>query len=282
MNIAIVILTWNGWELTKRCLDSLNIATLPSSVEVIVVDNGSMDGTLDHLRNIDNIKLIENGENLGYGKAVNIGIKNAQDGADIILLNNDVELIEPDWLNKLFEHASHYPEHGVIGVKIVQENGLLQHCGAYLPLDTWWGQQVAGNEEDIGQYSGIFECESVVFACAYIKHQVFQAIGYLDERFFAYFEDTDFCLRAKQAGYKVALNGDIKIKHAENSSTKINKISHSKIFLESQSTFKDKWAADLSKNRYAQGLLDFHSIINFPSGYAASARSFVESLFIKF
>jgi GT2 family glycosyltransferase len=278
MNIAIVILTWNGWELTKRCLDSLNISKLPPGIEVIVVDNGSTDGTLDCLRNTKNIRLIENGENLGYGKAVNIGINNAKKNSDIILLNNDVELIESDWINKLVEHANHYPDHGVIGVKIVQENGLLQHCGAYFPLDTWWGQQVAGNEEDIGQYAGVSECESVVFACAYIKRQVFQAIGLLDERFFAYFEDTDFCLRANRAGYKIALNGDIRIKHAENSSTKINKISHSQIFLESQNTFKKKWAVDLLKNRYARGSLDLHSIINFPSGYAASARSFVEAL----
>ena len=278
MNISIIILTWNGASLTKRCLDSLNISKLPFGVEVIVVDNGSSDGTLNLLKSYDGIKIIENGVNLGYGAAVNIGIRNSKEDSDIILLNNDLDLIENDWLQKLAEHSAGYPEHGVIGVKIIQENGLLQHCGAYLPVDTWWGQQVAGNEHDIGQYSGIVECESVVFACVYIKHRVFESVGFFDERFFAYFEDTDFCLRASQAGFKVVMNGDIRVVHAENSSTKVNKVSHSDIFLKSQASFKAKWEGELSRTRYSKGFLDLHSIINFPSGYASSARSFVEAL----
>lgn len=278
MNIAIIILTWNGVDLTKRCLNSLDKSVLPRNVEVIVVDNGSSDGTLEFLRKRKNIKLIENAENLGYGKAVNIGIRAATPGSDIVLLNNDVELVQQDWLVSLAKQANDFPAHGVIGVKILQENGQLQHCGAYLPLDTWWGQQIAGNEFDINQFSGVHECESVVFACVYIKRAVFNDIGLLDERFFAYFEDTDFCLRAANKGYKVVLNGDVRVRHAENSSTKINKVSHTDMFLESQKTFRNKWESTLEETRYEQGSVDFHSIINFPSGYAASARSFVESL----
>jgi len=278
MKLAIIILTWNGLELTKRCLDSLNLDNLAEQTQVIVVDNASTDGTLAYLRSLPKITLIENQANLGYGRAVNLGIQSADSQANIILLNNDVQLIEANWLDKLLDQAIKNPSHHIIGVKILQENGRLQHCGAYLPTDTYWGQQLGAGEEDIGQYSGITPSESVVFACVYIQSTVFNKIGLLDEDFFAYFEDTDFCLRAKKSGFNIMVNGNIRVLHSENSSTKVNKVSHSKIFLKSQTTFKKKWAQTLEQERYPHGSVDFHSIINFPSGYAGSAKTFIESL----
>jgi GT2 family glycosyltransferase len=274
--IAIVILTWNGVALTRRCLTSLQLDKLPEHVEVIVVDNGSRDGTQKYVKSLPVVTLIENGQNLGYAKAVNIGIRAAAPDADIVLLNNDVELIEPDWIDRLAIAASADPQLGVLGVKIVRDDGTLQHCGAYLPLDTMWGQQLASGEVDIGQYPGIFECESVVFACVHIKRSTIDKVGLLSEDFFAYFEDTDYCLRTSLAGLKVAMCGDIRVKHSESSSTKVNKVSHNHIFLASQKTFNSKWGQYLDQNRYTQAL-DWHSIINFPSGYAGSSRSFVEA-----
>lgn len=275
--VAIVILTWNGLKYTRRCIESLDLTSLPDWVDVIVVDNGSTDGTLKYLQKITRIKLIKNNKNLGYSRAVNIGIQAAQPDADIILLNNDVELIEPDWLERLSNATYTKNDLGIVGVKIVQDNGTLQHCGAYLPADTYWGQQLAGGEVDIGQYAGMFECESVVFACVYIKRSVIDMIGLLSEDFFAYFEDTDFCLRARREGIHVAVCEDIRVKHTESSSTKENGVSHNNIFLQSQQIFKDKWGTVLDEERYSLSL-DWHSIINFPSGYAASSRSFVETL----
>lgn len=275
--VSIIILTWNGQHMTRRCLESLNIDSLPSNVEVIVVDNGSRDGTQNYIRSLSNVRLIENSENLGYSKAVNIGIKAADPEADIVLMNNDIELIEPDWLDRLTQVAQTTPKAGIVGVKILRDDGTLQHCGAYLPLDFLWGQQTASGEVDINQYCGIHECESVVFACVYIKRKVLDVVGLLCEDFFAYFEDTDYCLRAKLAGFSIILCGDIRVKHSENSSTKINKVSHTDIFLRSQKIFSSKWRDKLSEVRY-QKSVDWHSIINFPSGYAGSSRQFVEAL----
>ncbi|WP_427913607.1 glycosyltransferase [Ramlibacter sp. MMS24-I3-19] len=275
--MAIVILTWNGIELTRRCMESLRPDTLPEGVSVIVVDNGSTDGTPDYLRGLSNVELIENGANLGYAKAVNIGIRAAQPDADVVLLNNDVELIEPDWLQRLSAAAYADPSVGVMGVKIVRDDDTLQHCGAYLPLDTLWDQQLAGGEIDIGQFAGVREVESVVFACAHIKRSTLEKVGLLSEDFFAYFEDTDYCLRVNQQGLKVAVTGDVRVRHSENSSTKVNKVSHSDIFLASQKTFKAKWGKHLAETRYHEAI-DWHSIINFPSGYAGSSRAFVHAL----
>lgn len=275
--VAIVILTWNGVGLTRRCIESLQIDSLGPSVQVIVVDNCSSDGTQDYLKSLTGITLLENSENLGYAKAVNIGICAADPDADIVLLNNDVQLIESDWLVRLSAVATSDPKLGLVGVKILRDDGSLQHCGAYLPLDTMWGQQIAANEVDIGQYSGVNECESVVFACVYIKRTTINSVGLLSEDFFAYFEDTDYCLRVSFAGLKVAMCGDIRIKHSENSSTKVNKVSHSDIFLNSQKIFRRKWGAVLAQKRYTKAI-DWHSIINFPSGYAGTSRCLVESL----
>ena len=278
MSISIIIVTWNGIDLTKRCLDSLFSSSLPRGTEIIVVDNASSDGTQDYIKNFPRIKLIENKKNLGFGKAVNKGILNAKDNSHIVLLNNDTNLIDKLWLQKLSVQLKAHPNHGIIGVKILQEDGKIQHCGAYLPLDTLWGQQIAANEVDINQYAGIHEEESVVFACVLIARKVFKKIGLLDERFFAYFEDTDFCLRAANNHFKVVVNNDVTVVHAENSSTKINNVSHQKLFLKSQSIFKKKWGDKLFKNRYKKNSVDFHSVVNFPSGYASSARSLIESL----
>lgn len=276
-NIAIVILTWNGLSVTKRCLNSLIKSDLPLGTEIIVVDNGSEDGTVKYLRGIKDIRLIENGKNLGYAKAVNIGIQAVQVGSDILLLNNDVEIIENDWLEKLQLQAYTDEKIGVAGVKILKDDGTIQHCGAYIPIDTYWGQQIASGEADINQYDGIYDVESVVFACAYIKNDVLKQVGLLCEDFFAYFEDTDYCLRATRAGYRVALCGSIRIKHSENSSTKVNKVNFSDIFLKSQKTFKEKWMKELENDRYTSSV-DWHSIINFPTGYAGTSRSIVQAL----
>ena len=276
-NISIIILTWNGLELSKRCLESLRHADTSKKATIIVVDNGSTDGTIEYLKSLNDITLIENNTNLGYAKAVNIGIRASAKNNDIVLLNNDTEIIDIDWLDKLSATANSDAQIGIIGAKILRDDGLIQHCGAYLPPDTYWGQQLAGGEFDINQYAGIFDVESVVFACAYIKRALISSIGLLSEDFFAYFEDTDYCLRTKNSGYRVVVNGDVRILHSENSSTRINKVSHSKIFLKSQEIFKKKWAADLDKNRYSCRV-DWHSIVNFPSGYASSSRHFIENL----
>ena len=275
--ISIVILTWNGLHLTKCCLSSLMKSDLPLGTEIIVVDNGSDDGTVQYLRDSKYIRLIENGKNLGYSKAVNIGIQSAQEAADIVLLNNDVEITEKDWLKKLQIGAYSDDKIGIAGVKILKDDGTIQHCGAYLPIDTYWGQQIAGGEADINQYNGIYDVESVVFACVYIKNEVRQKIGLLCEDFFAYFEDTDYCLRASKNAYRVVLCGNVRIKHSENSSTKVNKVNFSDIFLKSQKIFKKKWSEELENERYT-AMIDWHSVINFPTGYAGTSRSIVQAL----
>lgn len=276
--LTIIILTWNGLDLTKKCIESLKLKSLPKEVDVVVVDNASTDGTQAYIESISRITLVKNATNLGFGKAINRAIQNLRPDSDILLLNNDAQILTINWLDYFIEHTQDHPEHGIIGTRILKNEQQLQHCGAYLPIDTLWGQQLGAHEFDINQYFGIWEVEGIVFACAYIRHEVLQTIGLLDEDFFAYFEDTDFCLRAQAAGFKIAVNNFIRVLHFENSSTLINRVSHANLFKKSQLTFQKKWLPALKQKRYPHGQIDFHSIINFPSGYAGSAKAYIEEL----
>jgi Predicted glycosyltransferases len=273
--VSIIILTWNGIEFTKKCLSSLKSNTNFCDYEVIIVDNGSTDGSIEYLETIDWITLIKNEKNLGFVKGNNIGLNYINDN-DVVLLNNDMILIQEDWLQKLQEAAYEAEDIGVVGCRLKNESEMFLHAGTYIYPETYWGQQIGSGQKDIGQYSFNRDVEGVVFACAYIKNEVINKIGGLCEDFFSYFEDTDYCLRVKEAGYRCICCGDVTIIHYQNVSTNINKVDFSDMFLKSQKTFKDKWNDKLT-SKYTQGM-SWHSIVNFPSGYAVSAKNLMLAL----
>lgn len=273
--ISIIILTWNGIEFTKKCLSSLRDNTDYDNYEVIVVDNGSTDGSIEYLETIDWITLIKNNENLGFVRGNNIGLKYVKDN-DVVLLNNDIIINQKDWLTKLNESAYKEEDIGVVGCRLINENNVFLHAGTYIYPETYWGQQIGGGQKDIGQYPGDREVEGVVFACVYIKREVIDKIGGLCEDFFSYFEDTDYCLTAKETGYRCVCCGEVTLIHYQNVSTDINNVNFSDMFKTSQKTFKNKWNDKLT-NRYTTGM-SWHSIVNFPSGYAVSAKNLMLSL----
>ena len=99
-NVSIIILTWNGLSYTRQCLTSLK-DTLTPEATVYVVDNGSTDGTLEYLDTIDWIRVIRNGENLGFVRGNNVAIEQIKDD-DIILMNNDIIVNQKDWIRQKF------------------------------------------------------------------------------------------------------------------------------------------------------------------------------------
>lgn len=275
MKVTIIILTWNGIEYTKKCLESLLNTTNLDSCDVVVVDNGSTDGTIEYLKTIDWIKIIENKENLGFVRGNNVAINQIKDG-DIVLLNNDMIIIQNDWLERLQKTAYLEEDYGIVGCRLINEKGEFLHAGTYIYPETYWGQQIGGGQKDVNQYADIREVEGVVFACAYIKRNVINAIGGLNEKFFSYFEDTDYCLQARKNGFKTICCGEVTLVHYQNVSTDINNVSFSDMFLKSQKVFKKIWNKDLT-NRYDKALA-WNSIVNFPSGYAVSAKNMMLAL----
>lgn len=274
---TIIILTWNGFAYTKACLETLRAHTpIDECTRVIVVDNGSSDETLPYLRQLGWITLIENGRNLGFVRGNNVGMRAAPPGSDILLLNNDTEIHQDGWLVEMQRVAYSAEDVGVVSCRMVLADGRLLHAGAYMPLHTFWGQQIGSLEKDVNQYALDREVESVSGACFYIKRAVIDKIGLLSEDFVTYFEDTDYCLRAAAAGFRIMCAGGVTITHHENVSTKENKLSFSGLFHKSQKTFRRKWEKTLM-SKYETAVL-WQSAVGNPSGYAVSAREMLLQL----
>jgi len=273
--VAVVVLCWNRWDLTRRCLDSIRAHTELANVEVLVVDNGSSDETAGELRKLDWVRTIRNAANLGFVRGNNVGIAAARPEADVLLLNNDVE-VRPGWLEALRRTAYSAPDVGVVGCRLVLPDGRLLHAGTVTLPDTCWGQQIGSLEADVDQYAADREVQGVVFACAYLRREVVDAIGGLSEDYESYFEDTDYCLRARERGFRVLCCGGTTLVHAEHGSTSGDPALFERLFEKSRATFRRKWQAKLDA-RYTRDLT-WQSILNFPTGYASSCRGLLKGL----
>jgi len=272
---TLIILTWNRWELTKNCLDSLRETQL-DNVEVLVVDNGSTDETREQLSELDWVQTLFLPENLGFVRGNNAGIEAADPDSDIVLLNNDIVFTQNDWLERIRSCTIENPSAGIIGCRLVLSDSRLLHAGTYILPDTFWGQQIGSLQEDVGQYGSDRNVQGIVFACALIKREVINAIGGLSEDFESYFEDTDYCLRATAAGYSTMVCGGVTLVHDEHGSTSGHDETRKKLFATSQRTFTGKWRRTL-ESTYRHNVL-WQSIMNFPSGYATSCRQILLSL----
>ncbi len=135
---VLVILAWNRWDLTRRCLESLRRTDLEVS-EIVVVDNGSTDETPQRLTEIAGIRVVTLPENLGFVRGNNAGIAIADRDADVVLLNNDVVFTQRDWLVRLRACAHSAPDVGVVGCRLVLPDGRLAHAGTYILPDTLLG-----------------------------------------------------------------------------------------------------------------------------------------------
>ena len=275
--VSIVVLTWNALEYSRACLDSLRAHTpIGQGARVIVVDNGSTDGTLPFLRGLDWITLVENGQNLGYARGSNAGIRAAPFDHDIVLLNNDVLIPAAGWIGELQRAAYSASDIGIVGCRLVMPDGRLLHAGVHTPPQSLRGEQIGSLEKDVNQYSADREVPSVVGACMYIRREVLDRLGMLDEDYFSYYEDTDYCLRAADAGFRTVCAGAVTLVHHENVSIRENRMDFSRIYEASRRTFRKKWGARLKRGeRHA---LLWQSEVGSTSGYAVSSRELLLQL----
>ena len=274
--VAIVVLCWNRWDLTERCLDSLRAHTATEDAEVLVVDNGSTDATPHELAKRTDVRVIRNERNLGFVRGNNVGIAATSSDMDVLLPNKHVVVSDGGWLTALRRaaHASH--DVGVVGCRLVLPDGRLLHAGTVILPDTCWGQQIGSLEDDVGQYAADREVQGIVFACAYLKRELIERIGGLSEDFESYFEDTDYCLRAREAGFRTVCCGAVTLVHDEHGSTSDDPSMFEALFRKSRETFRAKWLARLEQ-RYERDVT-WQSILNFPTGYAMSCRGLLRGL----
>lgn len=201
-----IIVNWNGREILQKCLNSLFVNTAASECIVVIVDNGSADGSVEMLREkFPQVKLITNAENEGFSKANNQGIRFAlENGAEhILLLNNDIEITSRRWLEEFSGVLESDSKIGIVGCKLLYPDGKIQHVGGVINLCVPYHR--GDGEKDLGQYDMVEFVDYVTGAALMIKSEVIRKIGLLDEGFTpVYFEDTDWCVRATLYGYKVA------------------------------------------------------------------------------
>jgi GT2 family glycosyltransferase len=215
--VCIIILNWIGLEDTIECLESLKSIIYPN-YEVIVVDNGSTgnDAQVLHQKFGKYIHLIENDKNYGFAGGNNIGIRYVSNNCQpdyFLLLNNDVAAA-PDFLNHLVEVAVSDAYIGIVGPKVYYYDfpRLIQSAGARVRMVSGLAFSIGDKQIDNGQHEKRQEVDYIA-VCLLIKNEVVQKVGVFDESYFCYWEDTDYCIRAKKAGYKVMYVPEAKIWH---------------------------------------------------------------------
>jgi len=217
MDISFVIVTFNSLEPLKICLQSL-FASISDDLyfEVIIVDNNSLDRSKQFiLENYPDIQLIQNDENLGYTKAMNQGLKIAH-GKYLVQLNPDV-FVNLGTFQALISWMDDNSDVGICIPKVLNQDGTFQkQCrrGFARPIEVFSYflklDRIFPKNRIIGNYvktylpeDEIVEVDAVSGSCMMIRKDLISNIGYLDERYFTYQEDTDYCFQAKKAGWKV-------------------------------------------------------------------------------
>jgi len=204
--VAVVVVNWNNLQDTVRCLESLLRSDYPA-FQAIVVDNGSSGDDVARLRERfgETVQVIPLGRNLGFAGGCNVGIQEAlAQGADYVLLLNNDALVAPDCLRELVRAARARPDAAALCPKIyhLDRPGVIQSAGGR--VSAWRGRsyQVGRDEPDRGQYDEPAERDYTDGACMLMSRPAIEAVGLLDEEYFAYWEETDWCDRARSRGFK--------------------------------------------------------------------------------
>lgn len=208
-NVSIIVLNYNGREDTLACLRSLQHLTY-SHANVLLVDNASTDGTVDAVRiAYPDVTIIETGANLGFTGGNNVAIHKAlAAGADYILLLNNDTIVAPDFLSIMVEVMEQDTSIGVAGPMIYYHNNpeVIWTAGGSIDWKHGVTQMVGLNEPDTLQFGFSPLPVDFVSGCALLaRRSVWEKVGVLDDKFFMYYEETEWCVRASRAGYKIAI-----------------------------------------------------------------------------
>lgn len=273
IKVAIIILNWNGKENTAECLKSIRELSIPNSqLSIIVVDNGSTDGSLEALKKFQisnfppkadqplagSFQFIENKRNLGYAGGNNVGIKAAlKDGADYIMVLNNDTILDKNLVAQLLETFENYPDAGIVSPKIYFAPGFEFHKDRYKKSDLgkvfWyagglidWSNVYASHrgvdEADRGQYEKVSETDYASGACFLVKREVLQKVGLFDRDYFLYWEDADLSERIKRVGYKTLYAPPAHLWHKNAGSSRVGGALHDYYITRNRLLFGKKFA----------------------------------------
>jgi len=240
--VSIVLPCWNGAEYTQGCVESI-FANTDWPFELVVVDNGSTDSTVTYLDSLaskhPNVRLVLNKENLGFGLACNQGMALAR-GQYVVLLNNDTVLTE-GWLARLISHAEADLEVGIVaprsnwvaGPQLVGRVSYGPELAALPDFARNWQKAHFGRRRYVDRVVGL---------CMLIKREVLEKVGGFDPRFgVGNFEDDDYCLRARMAGYRICIADDVFIHHFGHRTFLGNRVDYDALMQRNWERFCRKW-----------------------------------------
>jgi GT2 family glycosyltransferase len=230
MDLSIIIVNWNTKEFLLPCVRSIFENEQRMGWEVVVVDNGSKDGSADEIREtFPFVNLIENERNLGFSKAINQGLQKAS-GRYALLLNPDIQ-VKDGAIERLVSFMDAHSDVGVAGAQLLNSDGSKQNSIANFPslatellnksLLRWlFPKKFPGKEI---RYSGPVEVDSVIGACMMVRRDALDWVGLLDEDYFLFLEETDWCYRMKRAGWKIYHVPQAEVYHFQGKSAETEK-----------------------------------------------------------
>lgn len=223
--VSIIVPTRNFWSVLKPCLDSLKNTEWPrENLDIIIVDNGSDDAeTLNGLaqrQEAGDIRVIRHDHPFNWSELNNVGAAHAR-GSVLVFLNNDIEVIAPDWLEKLVAFAI-LPQAGAVGCKLLYPDRTVQHGGVVIGIQGVAGHAhlyIGANDEGYNGLANISrEISAVTGACIAVEKRKFDAIGGFDESFRIAFNDIAFCVTLANAGFDNLYVADAVLLHHESKS----------------------------------------------------------------
>ncbi len=243
--VSIIIPLFNQEPFTRLCLEFLLINTPRNLFELILVDNGSKDETSIYLQEIENTipcKVIRNSENLGFAKACNQGASAAQ-GKSLLFLNNDT-VVHLGWLEALLKVAQTQEKIGVLGSKLLHPDHKIQHAGVVFDVDGLPNHIYHRCENNLPAANKQRDFAAITGACLMVSKEIFSKVGGFSEKYLNGFEDIDFCLKVREAGYRVVYCPESVVTHFESRTYGRMRTQNQNLEI-FQNAWRDKIKADL-------------------------------------
>lgn len=256
--VEIILPTRDLSDFLDRCLTSIFDRSTYRNFRVTVVDNGSVEPATERVlnswqsRDPQRFRVVKVDQPFNFSRLVNAGVRSC-DGPYLLLLNNDTEVVTDDWIEAMLEQAQR-PAIGVVGARLLYNDGALQHAGVVIGLGDLAGHIYRGAPRDDqgpgGEILTIRNYSAVTAACMAVRRDVFEAAGGFDERLAVEFNDTDFCLRVLGLGYRNVYVPHAALYHHESKSRGAGELSASAHKSSGRELFRERWQTSTYRDPY--------------------------------
>jgi GT2 family glycosyltransferase len=214
--VYIIIVNWNGKDITLDCLNSLSRVSYRNT-RIVVVDNASSDGSAEEIgKRFPNVTLLEMKENLRFARGTNVGLRyGLEHGADLFLLLNNDTTVDPEFLSAMVARITSSSSTGMVAPKIYYHGdpNRIWFSGGSISMWTGTMKHHGIREVDQGQYDTAGEIEYATGCCILTRRDVIEKVGMLDESFSMYTEDADWSMRVRMGGYAILFEPKAKVWH---------------------------------------------------------------------